>query len=202
MKKFFLMLAVALPMFFMASCGDDNDDETIFERDVEYSMPVLTKNTDGKLNISSNSIRLEWGDDASDVRQAMSPFSYVYNTDNSTAGNLVYTYDNDITNYPWYIFSIKSDGLAASSIFISEIQDEEVDFEAYFKNNGYKDVSTDDDDDFVYRSKDKLTLVHYGYDEDTENVTVVWVPNVDGTRADALAVAKAQLELVQSIVKK
>ncbi|MDE5807194.1 MAG: Ig-like domain-containing protein, partial [Muribaculaceae bacterium] len=26
MKKFFLMLAVALPMFFMASCGDDNDE--------------------------------------------------------------------------------------------------------------------------------------------------------------------------------
>ncbi|MBD5328948.1 MAG: hypothetical protein HDS03_03535 [Bacteroides sp.] len=29
MKKFFLMLVVALPMFFMASCGDDNDDATL-----------------------------------------------------------------------------------------------------------------------------------------------------------------------------
>ncbi|MDE6410075.1 MAG: Ig-like domain-containing protein [Muribaculaceae bacterium] len=29
MKKFFLMLAVALPMFFMASCGDDNDEDAL-----------------------------------------------------------------------------------------------------------------------------------------------------------------------------
>ncbi|MDE6717252.1 MAG: Ig-like domain-containing protein [Muribaculaceae bacterium] len=29
MKKIFMMLAVALPMFFMASCGDDNDESVL-----------------------------------------------------------------------------------------------------------------------------------------------------------------------------
>ena len=32
MKKFFLLLAVALPMFFATSCGDDNDESLTLDQ--------------------------------------------------------------------------------------------------------------------------------------------------------------------------
>lgn len=198
MKKFFLMLAVALPMFFMASCGDDNDDVNFFDRDIEYSMPVLTKATSGELQISNNSIALEWGDDMDDVKQAMRPFSYVLNTSKSSDRSLVYNYDEDLA-YPWYVYSFSGDGLAASSITITEDMDDEVDFDAYLLSKGYKDVTDEDkDDDYVYLSKDKLTVVHYGINDD---VTVVWVPNIgkDTRATSALAAIKSHLEIIDSL---
>lgn len=154
MKKFFLMLAVALPMFFMASCGDDND-----EVDVPYSMPVLTKSASNVLTISNMSINLEWGDDMGDVKEAMRPFSYVLNDQVSNSSALAYTFDAD-GNYPFYIYAFVGGNLASSSIVITEEMDSEVDFTKYFKDNKYKEVSTDEDDDLIYESKDKMTLVH------------------------------------------
>ena len=199
MKKFFLTLAVALPMFFMASCGDDNDDEYFFDRDIEYSMPVLTKTTSGELQISNNTISLEWGDDMDDVKQSMRPFSYVLNTSKSTATSLVYNYDEDLA-YPWYIYSFDGNDLASSSITITEEQDEEIDFDEYLTSHGYKDVTTDEDDDLVYLSKDKLTIVHYGIDGD---VTVLWTPKVgkDTRASDVRAILDEHLAIVESLRK-
>ncbi|MBD5273366.1 MAG: hypothetical protein HDS36_00650 [Bacteroides sp.] len=191
MKKFFLMLAVALPMFFATSCGDDNDDEVV----INYSMPLLTKNASDVLSISNNSISLTWYESQEDVLAAMKPFSYVLNTEASGNNSLAYTYDAD-GNYPIYVYSFTNYGLNASSITITVEQDEEIDVDKYLKDNGYKDVSKDEDDDFVYRSKDKLTLVHYGYDG---NVTMIWVPN-DGTRASNRDILNTHLNIVKSIV--
>lgn len=190
MKKFFLMLAVALPMFFMASCGDDNDDDV----KIEYTMPLLTKSSSDVLSISNISLNLAWGDDQEDVKDVMKPFSYVLNTDFSTSSMLAYTYDAD-GSYPFYTYGFKGGSLYSSSITITGDQDDEIDLMEYFDKNGYKDVTTDEDDGLVYRSKDKLTLVHYGYDGD---VTVMWTPN-DGTRANSREVLYNHLETVKAL---
>lgn len=194
MKKFFLMLAVALPMFFMASCGDDNDDDV--DAKIDYTMPLLTKTTSGTLSISNMSVNLEWNDDMDDVKDAMRPFSYVLNSNVSTSTSLAYTYNEEGAT-PFYVYSFVGNKLKSSSITITEEQDEEIDLVAYFESKGYKDVSTDDDDDIVYRSKDKLTLVHYGYDG---NVTILWTPN-DGTRANPRQELYNHLEMVKALME-
>ncbi|MBD5288776.1 MAG: hypothetical protein HDS28_06935 [Bacteroides sp.] len=193
MKKFFLMLAVALPMFFMASCGDDNDDDV----KIEYTMPLLTKSSSDVLSISNISLNLEWGDDQEDVKDVMKPFSYVLNTDVSTSSALAYTYDAD-GSYPFYIYAFVGGSLNSSSITITGDQDDEIDLMEYFNKNGYKDVTTDEDDDLVYRSKDKLTLVHYGFDGENEVVTILWTPN-NGTRANSREVLYNHLETVKAL---
>lgn len=193
MKKFFLMLAVALPMFFMASCGDDNDDDV----KIEYTMPLLTKSSSDVLSISNISLNLEWGDDQEDVKDVMKPFSYVLNTDVSTSSALAYTYDAD-GSYPFYIYAFVDGSLNSSSITITGDQDDEIDLMEYFNKNGYNDVTTDEDDDLVYSSKDKLTLVHYGFDGENEVVTILWTPN-NGTRANSREVLYNHLETVKAL---
>lgn len=193
MKKFFLMLAVALPMFFMASCGDDNDDDV----KIEYTMPLLTKSSSDVLSISNISLNLAWGDDQEDVKDVMKPFSYVLNTDVSTSSRLAYTYDAD-GSYPFYIYAFVDGSLNSSSITITGDQDDEIDLMDYFNKNGYKDITTDEDDGLVYRSKDKLTLVHYGYDGEDEVVTILWTPN-NGTRANSREVLYNHLETVKAL---
>ena len=193
MKKFFLMLAVALPMFFMASCGDDNDEDVA----IEYSMPLLVKNSSNVLSISSNRINLEWYDDMDDVKDAMKPFSYVLNSDISSSTSLAYTYNAE-GDYPFYVYSFVGGKLNSSSITITEEQDEEIDIDAYLEGQGYKDITTDDDEDMVYRSKDKLTLVHYGFDG---TVTVLWTPN-NGTRAASRDILYKHLDVVKALAEK
>ncbi|MDE7414009.1 MAG: hypothetical protein K2N05_09540 [Muribaculaceae bacterium] len=196
MKKFFLLLAVALPMLFtMTACGDD-DDTDILGGDIEFKMPVLTKNASGVLQISNNSIDLDWGDTIGEVKSEMSPFSYVLQSETST--NLGYTYDADY-GYPFYTYAFAANRLASSAITITETQDDEINVIKYLEDNGYKDVSKDDEEDvFVYRSKDKLTVVYYGFDGD---ITIMWTPN-DGTRADNWrAELNKHLELVNSVRK-
>lgn len=196
MKKFFLMLAVALPMLFaMTACGDDDDNP--FVSKPAFKMPLLTKNSAGVLQITNNTINLQWGDTQADVKAAMNPFTYVLQE--STSTSLAYSYDADY-GMPFYTYAFSYDRLASSAITITAEQDSEIDVIKYLEDNNYKDVSTDDDEDaFVYRSKDKETIVYYGFDG---NITIMWTPN-DGTRANNWrADLNQHLEMVKSIRNK
>ena len=181
------MLAVALPMFFMASCGDDNDEDL---KD-DFSIPYLTKGADGVLKFNNSSIYLEWGDTQAEVKQAMNPYSYVLAANTNNA--LAYTYDSE-GNYPIYAYAFVNGSLNAASITISIAQDDEVNFVEYFKNNGYKDVTPKDEEEmFIYESKDKVCVVTYEGDE--EEAMATWVPN---TRSDLRAIVDQQREIVKA----
>ena len=187
MKKFFLMLAVALPMFFLASCGDDDNDL----KD-DFSIPYLTKGSDGVLKFNNSSIYLEWDDSQAEVKQAMNPYSYVLYLENNNA--LAYTYDAQ-GNYPIYAYAFVYGNLNAASITISVEQDDEIDFEKYFKDNGYKDITPKDEEEmFIYQSKDKVCIVTY--EGDDQDVMATWVPNE--TRSDLRAVVEQQREIVKA----
>lgn len=188
MKKFFLMLAVALPMFFMTACGDDDDDVTY-----SYTMPILTKSASDVLTIGNLSATFDWGASMDEVKATMKPFSYVLNSGASTSTALAYTYDA-AGAMPFYVYAFNNNSLLSSSITVTEQMDEQVDFDKYFKDNGYKEISTDDDEDFIYQSKDKATLVHYGYDG---NVTLVWTLNV---RSDYRQVLYTHLSTVEALM--
>ena len=191
MKKFFLMLAVALPMFFMASCGDDNDEDL---KD-DFSIPVLVKDASDVLKFNNGKIYLEWDDHKTEVSYAMKPYSYVLAQDN--ADSLIFTYDNNGAT-PIYTYGFVNNSLQAASITITEQEDSQIDFDQYFKDNGYKDITTDDDDFFVYQSKDKVCVVDYGYVKGF--IMATWVPA--DTRADIREVAVRQAETVKAFLGK
>lgn len=188
MKKFFLMLAVALPMFFLASCGDDNDEDL---KD-DFSIPQLVINANNTLTIAPGNIYLEWGDSKREVKEDM-PSRYYLAVE--ADHNLGYTY-NENGAYPFYAYSFINGGLAAATIAVTVEQDEQVDFEKYFKDNGYKDISSDDEDFFTYQSKDKVCLVTYGYDYG--DIMLIWVPN---TRSDFRSIIAEQSQLINSLKK-
>lgn len=189
MKKFFLMLAVALPVFFMTACGDDNDDL----KD-DFTIPVLVKDANDVLKFNNSSIYLEWDDDQADVKQAMKPYSYSFLAADSDNNNLVYAYDNAGAT-PVYTYSFVGNTLEAASITITTTEDGQINMEKFFKDNGYKDITTDEDDGFVYQSKDKVCYVDYGLVKGY--VLVIWTP-YNGTRANDRQTIYKHAEIVKN----
>lgn len=186
MKKFFLMLAVALPMFFFASCGDDNDEDL---KD-DFSIPMIVKDANDVCKFNGT-VYLEWGDNNAEVKSAMNPFSYVLARD--TQDTLAYTFDSN-SALPFYIYAFVNNSLASASITVSIDQDDKLDFSKYFKDNGYKDISNDDEDFFTYQSKDKVCVVTYGLEDG--DVMAIWMPN---TRADISAVVAQHLAAAKAL---
>ena len=180
MKKFFLMLAVALPMFFMASCSDDKDENNNFQ------VPVV-----------------DWGLSTTAVKSEMANFGTTFGGKLSLVKEesdlLAYT-SSATDGFPMYVYDFEDeDGLIASTLAVSEDQDELYDLDGFLKER-YKE---DGEDEYGYwfADKKKTLMVWYGYDEDADCIMAIWTP-YSSSRADRYEIVKAQSETIKELRQK
>lgn len=173
MKKYFLMLVVALVMpLVFTSCGDDDpkDEPSKFP----YSVPVTN-----------------WGVSQTSVKSSMANSGYELSSE-SDANTLLYS-AND--NFPYYVYTFANDKLTVSSLALSDAQDSQYDFQGFLEKT-YGKAIEEDDEYWYYDAKN--SVVAYGYAEAIDGWMATWVPS--GTRSDLSVVkeaAKANLELVK-----
>lgn len=174
MKKYFLMLVVALVMpLVFTSCGDD-DPKTDEPSKFPYSLPVTN-----------------WGISQTSVKSAMANSGFTLDEKVSDATALLYSYND---NFPFYVYGFTNDQLDAASLTLSDAQDSQYDFQGFLENTYGK--ATDEDDEYWYYDA-KTSIVAYGYSEAVDGWMATWIPNTKGDLSVVKEAAKANLELVK-----
>ena len=250
MKKFFLMLAVALPMFFATSCGDDNDesltlDQTNVTIDYQKTLELkasekngtwastndfvasvdqkgkVTANHEGVATISYNkdgktasckvtvnatndwfSTITQWGVSTDQVKNAANQSNLVLLTEQD--GNLMYTLAGNA--YPWYGFFFTNNSLSGSSVYFTDQQFDDEDFNGYLAQR-YQKIETKENGEVVYANSTSLTtatesavVAYEGGDDDLWSVTYVPVTHTKAGGID-FDVVKASKELLKAARK-
>lgn len=161
MKKFALMLVMALPFVF-ASCGDDKDEPSQPTNN-NFTIPVL-----------------DWNASQATVKGKVKGLSL----DIENAETLAYTTNGA---YPFYIYAFENDKLEASSLAVSVEMDEEKDLMGFLEERYV--LVEEDEEDFIYADasnyEDATVAVVYGLDAENDQVVATWVP-VDHSRGGAV----------------
>lgn len=217
MKKFALLLTLALPMV-IASCGDDNDVTlslnqsnitvnydgtatlTASEKNVNWSSDnefVATVDKDGKVegqhvgtctitatkngetatctvNVvpTDNSFKMPYLVWHATKQQIINNFTGFQLRENNDENSVAYFTNVANSTLPGYLYSLNNGnytGLYQSTLLV----DEDDSLKAYqWLEQYYNEVSTDNDEDFIYADKDKNEVAVLGaiVDEDGETV--------------------------------
>ena len=236
MKKFAMIMALALPLAF-ASCGDDNDDKTLtldqtkvtldYEKTADlkasekggtwassnefvasvdkngkvtanhegnatitYSKDGMSASCTVAVNATNNNFTtiLTWGATPAQVK-ANVPSDLVLLTENNDG--LVYSLPGNA--YPWYGFIFKNSALAGSSIYFTDEQFDDYDFNGYLAQRYVKIEDTDNG--AVYANANTLSEASESatveYDGTEDIWSVVYQP-VSHTKAAAIDVTVRQ----------
>lgn len=175
MKKYFLMLVVALVMpLVFTSCGDD--DPTDEPSKFPYSVPVTN-----------------WGVSRTSVKSSMANSGY--NLTLEDEDGLVYSVGD---NFPMYTYLFNTnDELYSSTLALSDEQDTKYDFQGFLEGK-YGKAFKEDETRWYYDAGN--SIVSYGYEEIAgEDVWMATWARVD-TRSDISGVDEAKnasLDLVK-----
>lgn len=175
MKKYFLMLVVALVMpLVFTSCGDD--DPTDEPSKFPYSLPVLN-----------------WGVSQASVKSSMANSGYDLSFEG--ADGLVYSAGE---NFPMYTYLFNDNNeLYSSSLALSDAQDTQYDFQGFLEEK-YGEAFKEDETHWYYDAGN--SIVSYGYVEiEGADVWMATWAAVE-TRSDISGVEEAKeasLELVK-----
>lgn len=179
MKKYFLMLVVAIVMpLVFTSCGDD--DPTDEPSKFPYSLPVLN-----------------WGVSQASVKSSMANSGYDLTLE--AADGLVYSVGK---NFPMYTYIFNEDGLCSSSLALSDEQDTKYDFQGFLEDK-YGKAIEETDAYWFYDAGNSIVAYGYAEIDEADVWMATWTPS--GTRSDLSVVkeaAKANLDLVIKARKK
>lgn len=173
MKKYFLMLVVALAMpLLFTSCGDD-DDEPGFP----YELP-----------------NLNWGSSMDNVKMSMNHGLLHIAAETETS----IVYFTNAREFPAYVYTFADGGLNTSSLALSDAQDTEYHFQGMLEKK-YGKAYDEDDEGYYYA--DKNNEVYYGYNEEIDGWMATWTPKTKGGKSVVKDAAKANLELLKEARK-
>lgn len=174
MKKYLLMLVVALALpLFVTSCGKDKD-----EPDNTTSFPYSFPNTN-------------WGASMNSVKSSMS--NKGLEVIEATDGLVYYT---PSTFYPAYVYAFANNGLSVSSLALSEAQDAQYNFQGAIEKK-YGKAIDEDEEGWYYANA--TTIVYYTYDEDTDGEGFWQAIFVESTKADKSVLKQIAKENVKTL---
>lgn len=175
MKKYFLMLVVALAMpLLFTSCGDDDKDKGV---EFPYSTP-----------------NLNWGSSMTSVKASMQNSGISLFLED--AYSLVYSNNGE---YPMYTYIFDDDELESSALELNEEQAVDYNFYGWLCSK-YGNPVDEEDGDYTFVKNSLLVL--YEHDADARCWIASWMAyDDDDTRAD-VSLAKEVVAKHKALVRK